>query len=63
MFIRGKVVSDLMYLLFFSAAKSEGQVEELKRLQSKLDQQTEASAREQGNLKKTLSDVEGENER
>lgn len=38
-------------------------MEELKRLQSKLDQQTEASARELENWKKTLSDAETKNER
>lgn len=45
-------------LSFCSAAKSEGQAEEQKRLQSKLEQQTQASARELENLKKTLADAE-----
>lgn len=56
----------LVFLLWFSfylSAKSEGQVEELKRLQSKLEQQTQASSHELENLKKTLSDAETKNDR
>lgn len=48
---------------FLCSAKSEGQAEELKRLQSKLEQQTQASARDLENMKKTLSDAETKNDR
>lgn len=50
-------------LSFCSAAKSEGQTEELKKLQAKLEQQTQASAQELLNIKKTLSDAENNNNR
>lgn len=52
-----------MSLSFGSSVKSEGQAEELKRLQSKLEQQTQVSALEQENLKKTLSDAEARNDK
>lgn len=49
--------------LFCSTAKSGGQAEELKKLQAKLEQQTQVSAQELLNVKKTLSDAENNNNR
>lgn len=52
-----------MDLTFGSSVKSEGQAEELRKLQSKLEQQTRVSAQEQENLKKTLSDAEARSDK
>lgn len=54
-------ITALMSLSFGPSVKSEGQAEELKRLQSKLEQQTQVSAQEQQNFKKTLCDAEARN--
>lgn len=51
------------YFPFLFPGKSEGQAGELKTLQSKLEQQTQAAAQELQNTKKTLSDAENKNER
>lgn len=53
----------LTSFLLFTSAKSEGQAEELKRLQAKLEQQTQTSTRELENMKKSLSDAESENDK
>lgn len=56
-------VISFFFVCFWSSAKSEGQAEELKRLQSKLEQQTQASAGDLENMKKTLSDAEAKNDK
>lgn len=74
--LKGKIVqpnkSDLVkyVFLFFiellfsiSEAKSEGQTEELKRIQSKFEHQSQMSAQDLSNMKKTLCDAETKNER
>lgn len=53
----------IVHFPFWFPAKSEGQAEELKRLQCKLEQQTQASAQELLHMKKTLSDAENKNDR
>lgn len=54
--------SSSLPVVFFSA-KSEGQLEELKRLQCKLEQQTQAASRDLDNLKMTLSEMEAKKDR
>lgn len=49
--------------VFIFVAKSEVQAEELKRIQSKLEQQTQTSGLELQNMKKTLDDAENKNQR
>lgn len=75
--LKGKAVqpikSDLVkyaFFLFFiellfpiSEAKSEGQTEELKRIQSKFEHQSQMSAQDLSNMKKTLCDAETKNEK
>lgn len=45
------------------SVRSDGQAEELKKLQSQLEQRTRVSAQEQENFKKTLSDAEARHDR
>ncbi|CAG06191.1 unnamed protein product, partial [Tetraodon nigroviridis] len=52
---------ELLFSVF--KAKSEGQTEELKKIQSKLEHQSQTSVQELSNMKKTLDDAESKNER
>lgn len=61
--INGSYSCLLTGFLSRTSAKSEGQAEELKRLQSKLEQQTQTAARELEHVKKTLSDAEARNDK